>query len=254
MYNEGKRVVYAGDWHDNIRWALSAIKAAHDYGADTIVHVGDFGFNFPDDHLDRMQLALAEYDIFLYFVDGNHENFERLYSFPIDENHGTRPLRAHIHHLPRGFRWTWNDTTYLALGGAYSVDYGAPHRILGFGWWPDERITYNEALQAGYGGEADVMITHDCPTGVDIPGLTKTSGYFPADNIKQSDAHRDLLRSVVDEVKPKLLVHGHYHTRYNGILIGEDYETKIVGLAPDGDDFGNLAKSDTWIEDADTEA
>lgn len=39
-----ERVVLAGDWHGNMRWAREAIPAAARTGASTILHVGDFGF------------------------------------------------------------------------------------------------------------------------------------------------------------------------------------------------------------------
>jgi predicted phosphodiesterase len=237
MRNEPTGVVVAGDWHANGRWALKATYQARLlYGnhIDTIVHTGDFGFNFHDTFLDDLQDRLEMSGMFLYFVDGNHENFNRLYSFPIDE-FGTRMLRDRIRHLPRGFRWTWNGKTHLALGGGVSVD--QHHRTENSTWWRQETITWPDCDKAVEGGKVDYMFTHDCPDGVDIPGITKTSDFFPQVYINQSNSHRELLRRVVDEVKPTVLYHGHYHRRYGNVLADKDYLTKVIGLDCDGSTF-----------------
>lgn len=162
--------------------------------------------------------------------------FPTLYSYPVNE-HGVRPLRNRIVHLPRGFRWTWDDIDYMALGGAVSIDRIIGGRIMrypGVDWWFGEAITFDEVEYATRPGNVDVMITHDCPTGVKIPGITKESGYgWDAAMLKESEEHRDVLRTVVDAVRPKLLVHGHYHCYYESELVTPKYKTKIIGLDRD---------------------
>ena len=37
------QVVFAGDWHGNVRWATSRIESIRAAGIATILHVGDFG-------------------------------------------------------------------------------------------------------------------------------------------------------------------------------------------------------------------
>ena len=123
-------VAIAGDWHGNLRWALDRIDDAHVAGAATIVHLGDFGFWVPDPatrkYLFRVEKRLAELNMHLLFVDGNHEDHDRLASLPLGPATGVRPVSAHLSHLPRGHRWTWQDEdgrawTWLALGGAVSA-------------------------------------------------------------------------------------------------------------------------------------
>lgn len=251
MKNEPKVVVAAGDWHGNQKYALAAIAyAQRNLGADTIVHVGDFGYNFGNEYLDRMQKLLKELDMYLYFVDGNHENFHILYTYALDDD-GTRPLRDRIIHLPRGHRWKWNDETWLALGGAVSVD--KDWRVPFKEWWPEETISFGDVLVAVQGGEVDYMITHDCPSGVLITSIIDNPYGFPAHSLRDAEAHRDTLRSVVDEVKPKLLVHGHYHQYYKDKLVGDDYVTQVYGLHCDGESMTRNMRVIMEVKDAPTD-
>ena len=161
---------------------------------------------------------LAERDMQLLWIDGNHEDHSRLASLPLAGD-GTRPISDHVTHLPRGFRWTWQDSdgkryTWLALGGAVSVD--RRWRTPGRSWWAEERISRNDADAAIAGGPVNVMVSHDAPNGVTIPGIGAND--WPADVLRDADAHRTLLREVVDAVQPQHLWHGHYHVRYDALL------------------------------------
>lgn len=119
----------------------------------------------------------------------------------------------------------------VALGGAYSLDqvYRSPY----VSWWPQETISVAEATKCVADGPVDVMFTHDCPAGIDMPFHFS----LPEHVERAADQHRDLLRGVVDDVKPKVLYHGHYHRRYDDVLEGEDYRTQVHGLGMDGTPF-----------------
>ena len=65
------------------------------------------------------------------------------------------------------------------------------------------------------GGPADVLVAHDCPAGVDIPGLAESAHLWPAEELIVAEAHRRRLRFVVDQVRPRTVWHGHYHRRYS---------------------------------------
>jgi Icc-related predicted phosphoesterase len=214
LHTPPSSVVVAGDWHANAKYAVRAVEWARDtHNADTIIHVGDFGYTFPRAFLDALSAALAENNQRLYFVDGNHDNHELLASLATAED-GTRPLTDSIAYLPRGLRWEWYGVRYLALGGAHSVDRQA--RTPGVSWWGDERISMRDVLLATAGGPADVMFTHDCPSGVEIKGLR--SGQFPPDEIRASESNRELLRAVMDEVNPGFVYCGHYHVRQSASI------------------------------------
>jgi len=216
------RIGYAGDWHMNAPWAAKAIAHAAGRGAEVVIHLGDYGYTFDAAFMAAVDAALAEAGVPLLFVDGNHEDFTRLLASPVGEN-GLRRLTRWVWHLPRGFRWTWAGRTYLALGGAHSVD--RPWRRPGVSWWREETISTQDAVYAARGGPADVLISHDCPAGVPIPGLgppdpeqdpegAAAAALWPKDEIARSIAHRGVLRGVCDAVRPSEIWHGHYHTRY----------------------------------------
>lgn len=160
------------------------------------------------------------------FLTGNC--FASLYELPIDPTTGLRPIRPHIFHLARGLRWRWHGKTWMALGGAHSVD--RPMRKSGVSWWPQERLTEADVARAIRGGPVDVIVAHDAPDGYEIPGLP---GGFPPAELYQADLHRKLVGEVVDATRPAVFYHGHYHVRYTA----QRGETRVIGLAADGGSF-----------------
>lgn len=233
---EPGRVAFAGDWHMDAVWAVQAIQHAAAERAEVIVHLGDFGWTFDPRFVERVHEALHAVDLVLLFVDGNHEDHDRLLAYPVADN-GLRPVTDRIWHLPRGFRWTWHGQRWLALGGAHSVD--RPRRTLGVSWWPQETITTGQALETMADGPADILVAHDCPAGVTIPGIDDRTGPppFPASEIRRTDEHRHLLRAVVDRVQPRWIFHGHYHVAYS-TTVGFGYgPVTVTGLDRDGSDL-----------------
>lgn len=210
---EPRRIAFVGDWHQNDGWAEDAIEHAHDQGADVIVHLGDFGYSFTPRFMKWTTAYLDRAGIPLLFVDGNHEDFGWLNQQPTGDD-GLRRLSSWIWHLPRGFRWEWAGVRFLALGGAHSVD--RPFRTPGLSWWHQEWIGDDEADEAIAGGPADVLVAHDCPAGVVIPGIDDraTPPPFPPAEIEVAQVHRGILRRVVDAVRPRAVWHGHYHVDY----------------------------------------
>lgn len=238
------RVLLAGDWHSNTPRAVDLVRIASAKGCDVAVQLGDFGFWVPDRrttrHLDRINEACVENEVIVLWVDGNHEDHATLNSIPVSPE-GFRRIRSHIIHLPRGFRWKWGGDTWLALGGAHSVD--TFMRKEGVSVWQEEHISEDDALRAIEGGPVDVMITHDCPDNVDIPGLT---AQFPDHELYRADVHRQTLGRVVDTVQPYVLFHGHYHVSYTARRPrpgGGD--TLVRGVA---DDMSPLRDNYTVIE------
>ena len=230
-------MAFAGDWHANEVFAVQAVEAAIEGGAEALVHVGDFGYLFEPEYLDALDAALGE--VSLYFVDGNHEDFDVLAAQPLDER-GLRPLSARVTHLPRGHRWTWAGHTWLALGGAHSVD--RQNRVAGRSWWPAETISRGDITRARTGGPCDVMVSHDAPAGYEIP-FSYLPGTFPVSEERESHLHRHRVGEVARSVTPRLLVHGHHHLHYTTTW----HHTAVVGLSHDraGSIPGNLAWLDT---------
>lgn len=243
MITDPAKIMVAGDWHGNANWAHQVIGHAYISGVDVIVHCGDFGW-WVDEfsthmYLRRVQDSLTGAGITLYWVDGNHEDHTKIEEW-VDATNGqpwSDRRYPNIVHLPRGHRWEWWGETWLAMGGAHSVD--RLQRTEGKSWWDGEHITESQADYAIAGGHADVMVCHDCPYGVQIPGIlddteedARRSGW-PLSELLASTEHRKRLQRIVNAVKPKILLHGHYHRRYDAIYSHGGGVTRIVGLDMD---------------------
>lgn len=207
------RIAYAGDWHANANWAVSAICHAKEQEADIILHLGDYGYDFRPKFRDEVELALTQNDINLWFIDGNHEDFTWLYKQPAMDD-GRRKISDHVWHLPRGYQWNWGGVQFMAVGGAYSVD--RRWRKRNVSWWLEEVLTDEEIEAACAGEKTDVLISHDCPSGVLIPGVDDGGpSMWPPLEILRANEHRAQLRKIVDAIKPQQIWHGHYHRRYD---------------------------------------
>ena len=224
-------IAFVGDVHADIDHVVRVIRK-HGKKVDVFIQLGDFGYYFVPPFLDAIQEELEKHDAIFLFVDGNHENFPVLHGYPVDKD-GVRRLRQRLWHLPRGFRWTWSQVRFLALGGAHSVD--RTQRIPGYSWWPEEHLTSADVLWAINGGGVDVMVTHDCPDRVDIPGISNP-GWFPEEEIRASENHRTILGGVVDTVRPSLLWCGHYHRNYQELRPYPDEGACLVTLLHCEDD------------------
>lgn len=222
-------VAVCGDWHGDYLWARRVIRRALGAGADVIVQAGDFGFGFGlnDTHLNAISEAALEYDLPVLFVDGNHENFDKLLALPVRDD-GLRPVADGVFHLPRGLTWEWAGKRWLAAGGGYSVD--KPYREEGQNWWPQETITDAELIAITAVGKMDVLVTHDTDDQHNIPGTHRTAQFFDADQIAISEQHRAKITRIINATQPALAFHGHYHVSYDAMVD----QTHVVGLDING--------------------
>lgn len=222
----GGKFVVAGDWHGHIHEVTPIIKLCVEKGYDTIIHVGDFGtYVRHQGFLDSVDKLCSEHNIRIYFIDGNHEDFNYLYSLPLDSV-GLRPVRSRLSHIPRGYRWSWEGVSFMGLGGAASIN--SPKLLAKGEWWEQEAITDDDILEAVLPGRVDVMFTHDSPV---------TASNSIANNASEQDAvlerfgtsavrycieHRNRLAFVTNAVTPKILYHGHYHRAMRGSYVHMD--------------------------------
>lgn len=245
-----KQILLAGDWHGNAWHAKRIIDAAVERRIYVILQLGDFGYwpHHSDAWLDDVDEYARLNGVYIFWIDGNHENHEMLRQIP-PESDGSVQIRPMITYLPRGHRWEWEGVTFLALGGAYSIDKDG--RIPGDSWWPEELITYREAYEAIAGGPVAVMVTHDAPWGAEnvIHGNRFNKDWFP-----ESKQNRVILRAVMEETMPELVVHGHYHNRNSTTIDYSGGQTRVEGFdcdEPHGkgfiDSFGVLSLPDLTV-------
>lgn len=236
------QVVIAGDWHGNLRWAAHVVRNLRAWLPDesprVILHAGDFGvWRLHLSYLDHLNDALGDEDAVVLFVHGNHEDFPFLYELA-GTNQPRHPIaiRSNITWLPAGFRWSWHGRTWLALGGAVSVDRAL--RTEGRDWFADETITDEQANRVIDDGRADVMLCHDTPSSVRLH-LPPPSRLWADRDLARADRHREHLQSIVDTVQPSHLIHGHYHLEVDRIVGMRHGDVRVVGLDCDGTGPGN---------------
>lgn len=171
---------------------------------DYVIVCGDFGViwdvqenvceTVQGTEREKRQLErLEKYPFTTLFVDGNHENFDRLYSYPIEEWHGGKvhKISESVIHLLRGQVYTIEGQTIFTFGGARSHDISGgvlevkdpkfeekinsllarreSFRINHVSWWKEE-MPSDEEMEEGWenlkrhGKKVDYIISHCCPS------------------------------------------------------------------------------------------
>ncbi len=226
-------VMLLGDTHGNFNHLRLALQTAKDAGITKVIQIGDFGFFWAgNDYTKPISQALENMDMTLDFLDGNHEDFTVLN--PYTDSDEPVEIRPRIRYLPRGYTWNDGKYTYMSLGGATSVD--QYDRTPGYTWFSEERITRSDVERACSRGPVDVLLLHDAPDTPHLLGkLEKSAHYWPADLLRTSAHNRMAINMVVDAVKPRLIVHGHYHYAYKAMYSNnEGHVARVIGLAQDG--------------------
>lgn len=238
---EPTKATICGDWHGRATWGREQIIRAGLVGSDALIVVGDFGYwvdSLPTTHfLMTVNEQARESGVDLYFLDGNHEDHSRLVGLVDADEPVPLPHYSNITYLPRGFRWEWWGKTFMSVGGAPSVD--KDWRTEGLDWWPAEELTDAQVERCCRAGDVDVVLAHDCPTGVFIPndigdGIEfRPSEYWPDEAIHRSNRHRAKMAAIADAVQPSLWINGHYHVPFHG----QRGEMNVVILNCDGSNF-----------------
>ena len=245
----GSIVAVAGDWHGDGVWANARLRSLGEHGIELVIHVGDFGI-WPGAtgkrYLRSVDATCRAQGISLLVVPGNHEDWGRLDTLWANPKRrspdGTpRPiyLTDHIAVLPRGWRWEISGRTFVALGGAPSLD--RARRREGRDWWPQEQITPDDVASTVAGGYADVMVTHDAPgppwCTPQVASILATNPMgWPDTALAYASIGRERVTDAFLGVKPRLVVHGHYHCSGETTvrLPGTDHVTTIWSLHAQG--------------------
>ncbi len=138
---------------------------------DFLIIVGDFGGIWDGAEQDRYILkAYNQRPFTTLFIDGNHENYDLLDQYPVEEWNGGKvhKISDHVIHLMRGQVYNIFGTTFFTMGGAESTD--KEYRKEGESWWAREMPSdeeYEEALEnlEKVNFEVDIVLTHCAPEG-----------------------------------------------------------------------------------------
>ena len=162
-----------GDMHGQQARLLQLMRD-YEWGTDDyLIIAGDFGFLFCGDAAEQEFLDHLgkEFPATIAFVDGNHESFDLIFSYPIEEWHGGKihRIRRNIIHFIRGQVFVIEGKKLFAMGGAYSTD--RYRRQQNVSYWEEElpeNADYIDAVKNLYkhGYDVDIVVTHTAPAGI----------------------------------------------------------------------------------------
>jgi hypothetical protein len=185
---------------------------------DILIILGDFGFIW--DNIESKTETwwlnwLLDKKCTVCFIDGNHENFEKLNSFPVTTWNGGNvhivksKNNKHIYHLMRGQIFIIDGKTIFTMGGAESSD--KERRIIGLSWWKDEVPNNEEWYVADYklkeyDNRVDYILTHTAPK-----RIIENMGLIGYNSQRINDPTAKAFDSIMDTVQFKQWHFGHFH-------------------------------------------
>ena len=206
---------------------------------DYVIICGDFGGVWDKDASGKKEIWWLDWlenkPFTTLFVDGNHENFDRLYSYPVEMWNGGRvhKIRPSVIHLMRGQVYLLDGKKIFSFGGARSHDISGgilepedpdykikkkqldkgwePYRINHVSWWEQEMPTAEEMEEGrrnlkGHGNCVDFIVTHCCSSGTQA---CLGAGLFTP------DALTNYFQELWETVQFKKWFFGHYHDNKN---------------------------------------
>lgn len=198
---------------------------------DYVIICGDFGY-WQDTSSERYNLDWLDAKPWTtLFIDGNHENFDRLNRLPRDIWHGGNVhwVRKSVIHLMRGQIFTLENRKFFTFGGASSHDIAdgilekddkrikswsknpnKMFRINHVSWWNEEMPTQEEKDEGLYNlsrlnYEVDYIITHSPYSSI----LKFMNSMYKTDSLTE------YLEYVKNNVQYKQWFFGHMHKNEN---------------------------------------
>ncbi|MDY1006344.1 metallophosphoesterase [Curtobacterium sp. CFBP9011] len=238
------RIAVSGDWHGRLDLAPAVIDAVAAAGIRTLFQLGDLQMLFhgtaqEHERLRQLSAHLELRGVQLFVVPGNHDGYTAINGLPIDDE-GIHRFDPRIGFLPRGWRArAATGMTVAALGGANSIDVGTRGRQLFEdslpNWWSEESITATDLAALGH-DPVDFLLAHDAPASRALGGmLERTDHLWDPAGLKYSKQGQRMFHRGFLQVKPRLVVSGHYHLNLDAVesYVGDDgasFESRSVIL------------------------
>ncbi len=202
---------------------------------DYVIILGDFGgiWEYKGENKKEKNWLdwFEERSYTLLFLDGNHENFDRLNAYPEKSWHGGRvhEIRPSVLHLMRGQVYEIGTKKVFTFGGAASHDISAGildpadplyrtkrqrlnrqrvfYRVLRQSWWPEELASEEEMAEglknlAAHENRVDLILSHCCASSTQA--VIGRGFYKP-------DAETDYLEQIKQSISYDYWLFGHYH-------------------------------------------
>lgn len=158
------------------------VRVCNLYPNDIVLQLGDLGIGFL-----RTEFVLNNTPKNFRFFVGNHDN------------------RTLANTMPACLGDFGEFENIFFVSGAYSID--RLQRLEGKDWWPDEELSHGQAtacLDAWLVSDKDIIVSHD----------TTQSFVERFMLIYDRSITRSLLQSMIEVRKPKMVIFGHHHRRY----------------------------------------
>lgn len=195
---------------------------------DYLIICGDFGLVWDKTPRENYwQRWLSDKNFTTLWVDGNHENFDYLHTFPLTEKFGglVREITPSIYHLDRGQVLTIDGSKIFVMGGATSHDKW--HRKEHISWWSDE-LPSTQEMERGIKAlenvswDVDYVITHCAPKSIQ----RMIADWY------ENDSLTGFFERVRTELSFKSWYFGHYHIDKN---IDEQFTALYQRVIPIGE-------------------
>ena len=173
---------------------------------DYVIICGDFGGVWDESNEEKYWIKwLNKKSFTTIFIDGNHENFDLLKSFPTIDFYGAaaHKISDSIFHIKRGEVFEIEGIRFFAFGGASSHD--KEYRTEGKNWWKEE-LPSNEEIQNairklnGVNYSVDYIITHCAANSIQ----REIASY-------EENILTDFFEELIDKGNYKKWFFGHYH-------------------------------------------
>lgn len=197
-----------GDCHGRFERLWRFIKKFDLSEGDTIIVCGDMRLYWNKDMRDA-KYSIRQYEencngVQLWWIDGNHENFDIINKL---KEYDMIECSPHITYIGRGVCMDTEIGTMLFIGGADSVD--KMLRTEHLSWWADEAVTEDNI--AGIHGHYDYVFSHACPRSV----FNDNRAFLcTLNNINENNAiHKseDVLEKLKGQITYDHWYFGHYH-------------------------------------------
>lgn len=234
-------IYITGDCHSNFeRFSTNIFPEQNEMTKeDYVIICGDFGGVWNKDEESKKETWwlnwLQDKPFTTLFVDGNHENFDRLYDYPVEEWHGGKvhKIRESVMHLTRGQIFEIDEKKIFTFGGASSHDISGgilelddpeykskkkeldkgwqPYRVNHLSWWAKELPSEDELAEGlqnltKHGNTVDFIVSHCCSTSTQV---------LLGGSLFQPNVLTDYLENIRQTVQFKKWFFGHYHDNRN---------------------------------------